>query len=74
MLLFIIQVRECKPKLGNLLSLLTPSSFNGPEYEKTIDKSTLCNWDKLASNIQASDEEIKEALSRHMVVKINGTT
>ncbi|KAF7992804.1 hypothetical protein HCN44_005148 [Aphidius gifuensis] len=67
-----LEVRECKPKLGNLLSLLTPSSFNGPEYEKTIDKSTLCNWDKLASSIQASDEEIKEALSRHMVVEING--
>lgn len=68
----LLQVRECSPKLSKIQVVLEPSSFKGLEYEKSIDKSTLYDWDRLRSQIQASDGEILAALPEFLVVFMDG--
>ncbi|XP_051161356.1 sister chromatid cohesion protein DCC1 [Leptopilina boulardi] len=67
-----LEVRQCKPRFSKLPVILGPTTFNGTEYEKRIDKKELYNWNKLRSHIQASDEELINALSQYSVVNING--
>ncbi|XP_012286006.1 sister chromatid cohesion protein DCC1 [Orussus abietinus] len=66
------EVRECKPKLSRLRDLLEPSSFKGMEYEKNIEPETLYNWDRLQNEMQASEEELKQALNEYFIVPMNG--
>lgn len=68
----LLQARECSPKLSKIQVVLEPSSFKGLEYEKSIDKSTLYDWDRLRSQIQASDGEILAALPEYLVVCMDG--
>lgn len=65
-------MKETKPNLANLSTLLTPSSFNGLEYESTLSQETLYNWERLQNELQASDCEIKQALQDFLVADING--
>lgn len=66
------EVHECKPRVDKILTILQPSCYNGKEYESNIDSMTLYDWDKLKNEIQASEDEIKQALNDHLVVMING--
>lgn len=52
--------------------ILGSTAFNGVEYEKLVDQTKLYDWNKLQSHIQASDEELRKALSEYLVVNING--
>ena len=51
---------------------MEPSSFKGLEYEKTIDPSTLYNWNRIQSEIQASDGEIEAALPEYLIACMDG--
>ncbi|XP_057336272.1 sister chromatid cohesion protein DCC1 [Microplitis mediator] len=66
------EVSTCKPELGKLLTLLEPSSFKGPEYEKYIDKDNLYDWDKLINSIQASEKELEDALIQYSIASLDG--
>jgi len=65
-------VKETKPDLICLSSLLKSSSFNGLEYESTIDRNVLYSWERLQNELQASDQELKQALSDFLIVEIDG--
>ncbi|XP_066593819.1 sister chromatid cohesion protein DCC1 isoform X2 [Prorops nasuta] len=66
------EIRECKPQLPKLLTLLDPSSFKGQEYESSIDSAALFDWDKLRNEIQASEAELLQALDDYLIINING--
>ncbi|XP_076629058.1 sister chromatid cohesion protein DCC1 isoform X1 [Colletes latitarsis] len=66
------EVRDCKPKLEKLLSVLEPTSFKGIEYESTIAQELLYDWHKLQNEIQASEDELYQALNEYLIVNING--
>ncbi|XP_020291297.1 sister chromatid cohesion protein DCC1 [Pseudomyrmex gracilis] len=66
------EVRETKPNLANLPALLNSSAFNGLEYESTVDPTTLYNWERLQSELQTSDHELKQALTNFLIADING--
>ncbi|XP_031829296.1 sister chromatid cohesion protein DCC1 [Nomia melanderi] len=66
------EVREGKPKLDRLISTLEPTSFKGIEYESTISKEHLYDWDKLRSEIQASEDELNKALNDYLITNIDG--
>ncbi|XP_032686547.1 sister chromatid cohesion protein DCC1 isoform X2 [Odontomachus brunneus] len=66
------EVKEIKPNLTNLSTLLTPSSFNGLEYESIIDQGTLYTWERLQNELQASDYELKQALEDFLIANIDG--
>ncbi|XP_018049761.1 PREDICTED: sister chromatid cohesion protein DCC1 isoform X2 [Atta colombica] len=66
------EVKETKPDLIYLSSLLKSSSFNGLEYESTIDRNVLYSWERLQNELQASDQELKQALSDFLIVEIDG--
>lgn len=63
---------RCQPKLEKILSLLEPSSFKGIAYEKQIDPEYLHDWRRLRRNIQSSDHELEEALTKYSVAVIDG--
>ncbi|XP_033225073.1 sister chromatid cohesion protein DCC1 [Belonocnema kinseyi] len=67
-----LEVREIKPRFNKLTQILGETAFRGIEYEKGIDKEKLFDWDKLRSKIQASDEELKQALPQYSIVNIDG--
>lgn len=67
------QVKETKPNLANVSTLLIPSSFNGLEYESVINQETLYTWERLQNELQASDYELKQALGDFLIADINGT-
>ncbi|XP_043473038.1 sister chromatid cohesion protein DCC1 [Leptopilina heterotoma] len=67
-----LEVRQCKPRFSKIPVILGPTTFNGTEYEKRVNQRELYDWNKLRSHIQASDEELINALSQHSVVNING--
>lgn len=66
-------MKETKPDLAGLSALLNSSSFNGLEYESTIDRKTLYSWDRLQSELQASDHELRQALTDFLIADIDGT-
>jgi len=66
------KVKEAKPNLANLSNILSSSSFNGLEYESTVDPSTLYSWEKLQNILQASDCELKQALADFLIADIDG--
>ncbi|KAJ8673205.1 hypothetical protein QAD02_004467 [Eretmocerus hayati] len=66
------ELKECSPRLSKLQIILEPSSFKGLEYEKSIDPDSLYDWERIQSEIQASDGEIKAALPDYLVVHYNG--
>ncbi|EGI67693.1 PREDICTED: sister chromatid cohesion protein DCC1 isoform X1 [Acromyrmex echinatior] len=66
------EVKETKPDLIRLSSLLKSSSFNGLEYESTIDRNVLYSWERLQNELQASDQELKQALSDFLIAEIDG--
>lgn len=65
-------MKEIKPDLANLSTLLNSSSFNGLEYESMIDQKTLYSWERLQNELQASDYELKQALSDFLIADIDG--
>ncbi|EZA51097.1 Sister chromatid cohesion protein DCC1 [Ooceraea biroi] len=66
------EVKETKPNLANLSTILGSSSFNGLEYESMIDPSTLYTWERLQGELQASDCELKRALTDFLIADIDG--
>ncbi|XP_053980276.1 sister chromatid cohesion protein DCC1 isoform X1 [Hylaeus volcanicus] len=66
------EVKEYKPKLEKLLNILEPTSFKGMEYESAIVKEHLYDWDRLQSEIQASEDELYQALNEYLIVNIDG--
>ncbi|XP_011144860.1 sister chromatid cohesion protein DCC1 isoform X2 [Harpegnathos saltator] len=66
------EVKETKPNLANLSTLLAPSSFNGLEYESGIDQETLYTWERLQNELQASDYELRQALEDFLIADIDG--
>lgn len=60
-----------KPNLKKLDRLLEHSMYKGPELEFGVDKETLFTIEELQNNIQASNNELKEALDSMSVVQIN---
>ena len=67
-----LEVKEISPKLSKLVTILEPSAFKGLGSEKHIDKSTLYDWNRLKSHIQASDAEIESALLDYNITIIDG--
>ncbi|XP_034939422.1 sister chromatid cohesion protein DCC1 isoform X2 [Chelonus insularis] len=67
-----LEASQCKPEVGKLLSLLESTSFKGPEYEKQMNKHNMYTWSELCCEIQASDEELRAAISEYMVVEMDG--
>jgi len=65
-------VKETKPDLTRLSTLLESSSFNGLEYESTVDQKTLYSWERLQNELQASDYELKQALLDFLIADIDG--
>lgn len=65
-------MKETKPNLANLSTLLNSSSFNGLENESMIDKKTLYSWERLQSELQTSDCELKQALADFLIADIDG--
>ncbi|XP_012217397.1 sister chromatid cohesion protein DCC1 isoform X2 [Linepithema humile] len=65
------EVKETKPNLTNLSTFLNSSSFNGLEYESMINPKTLYSWEKLQTELQASDHELKQALADFLIADIN---
>lgn len=63
---------EYKPNLKELLTLLQPTAFDGFEYEKNVDREKLLDWEMLQNRVQASEEELREALSEHLIAEIDG--
>ncbi|XP_011690982.1 PREDICTED: sister chromatid cohesion protein DCC1 [Wasmannia auropunctata] len=66
------EVKETKPDLARLSTLLNSSSFNGLEYESTVDRKALYSWEKLQNELQASDHELQQALSDFLIADIDG--
>ncbi|XP_011647331.1 sister chromatid cohesion protein DCC1 [Pogonomyrmex barbatus] len=66
------EVKEIKPDLTNLSTLLSLSSYNGLEYESTIDTKTLYNWERLQNEFQASNYELQQALENFLITNIDG--
>ncbi|XP_011309152.1 sister chromatid cohesion protein DCC1 [Fopius arisanus] len=66
------ELRESRLKVGDLLAILSPSSFKGVEYERQIDKSSLYTWKRLRESVQMSDGELKNAFSQNLVAEIDG--
>ncbi|XP_029166052.1 sister chromatid cohesion protein DCC1 [Nylanderia fulva] len=66
------EVKETKPNLAKLSILLNSSSFNGLEYESIIDPKTLYSWERLQSELQASDYELRQALADFLIAEIDG--
>ncbi|KZC09132.1 Sister chromatid cohesion protein DCC1 [Dufourea novaeangliae] len=66
------EVKECKPKLEKLLSILEPTSFKGIEYESLVSQEFLYNWRRLRSEIQASEDELNQALSDYLIINMDG--
>ncbi|CAG5074035.1 Similar to dscc1: Sister chromatid cohesion protein DCC1 (Danio rerio) [Cotesia congregata] len=56
----------------NLKFAKDPSSFKGPEYEKYIERDTLYDWDRLFSSIQASEKELKHAITQFSISILDG--
>lgn len=67
-------MKECTPKLEKLLTVLEPTSFKGKEYESMIAREHLYNWHRLQSEIQASENELNQALKDYSIVNIDGIT
>ncbi|XP_029673168.1 sister chromatid cohesion protein DCC1 isoform X2 [Formica exsecta] len=65
------EVKETKPNLANLSILLNSSSFNGLENESMIDRRTLYSWERLQSELQTSDCELKQALADFLIADID---
>lgn len=68
----ILQTKECKPKWEKLLNILEPTSFKGMEYESSICHELLYNWHRLQNEIQASEDELIQALNDYLIVNIDG--
>ncbi|XP_043274773.1 sister chromatid cohesion protein DCC1 [Venturia canescens] len=66
------EVKEYKPNLKELLTLLQPTAFDGLEYEKKLDRDKLYDWEKLENHIQASEDELREAFSEYLIADIDG--
>lgn len=60
-----------KPNFKKLDQLLKDSVYKGPEFEFEINKDHLFTIEELQNNIQASDEELNEALKSMTVIKID---
>lgn len=67
-----LKVKETKPDLAGLSTLLNSSSFKGLEYESMVDQKTLYSWERLQSELQASDHELKQALTDFLIADIDG--
>lgn len=66
------QLKECPPKVSKLLSILERSTFKGLEFEKMIQKQDLYDWERIISEIRASDREIQEAFVDYSITEIEG--
>ncbi|KOC69042.1 Sister chromatid cohesion protein DCC1, partial [Habropoda laboriosa] len=66
------EVKECEPRLEKLHSVLKPTSFNGVEYESAIPQELLYDWQRLQNEVQASEDELTQALKDYLIVTING--
>ncbi|XP_043802214.1 sister chromatid cohesion protein DCC1 [Apis laboriosa] len=66
------ETKECKPKWEKLLNILEPTSFKGMEYESSICHELLYNWHRLQNEIQASEDELIQALNDYLIVNIDG--
>ncbi|KAK1126333.1 hypothetical protein K0M31_004960 [Melipona bicolor] len=66
------EVKECRPKLEKLLSVLKPTSFKGIEHESSISHELLYDWHRLKNEIQASEAELIQALKDYLITNIDG--
>ncbi|XP_076174596.1 sister chromatid cohesion protein DCC1 [Ptiloglossa arizonensis] len=66
------EVKDCQPKFAKLLSVLEPTSFKGVEYESSLDQELLYDWHRLQNEIQASENELHQALNEYLIVNIDG--
>ncbi|RZC36030.1 sister chromatid cohesion protein DCC1, partial [Asbolus verrucosus] len=66
-----LSVTPSKPHLKKLTELLNKSVYKGPEHEYEIKDEDLFDYDDLNKTIQASENELKEALSTMNVVTVS---
>ncbi|XP_050546546.1 sister chromatid cohesion protein DCC1 isoform X2 [Daktulosphaira vitifoliae] len=66
------EVRLCKPRLKKLIHILNKSSYKGSEHETEISETCeLYTFKKLSTIVQASDDELREALKEIGAFQIN---
>lgn len=61
-----------RPKLKKLKQILHKSAYRGPEQEYTINKCDLHTFEDLQNTIQASNQELKQALEDLNAFEIDG--
>ncbi|XP_017877967.1 sister chromatid cohesion protein DCC1 isoform X2 [Ceratina calcarata] len=66
------EAKECEPRLEKLFTILEPTSYKGVEYESSIPEEDLYDWRRLQNEIQASEEELVQALNDYFIVNIDG--
>ena len=65
-----LELRPIRPKMNAITALLSPSTYEGPEYEENVrDKFTM---DDLLQTIAASDLESHEYLKSMNIVELDG--
>lgn len=67
-----LQINIGKPHLKKLHSLLNDTIYKGPEHEYELQNRKLYSLRELKSLVQASDEELLDALNCMDVVEIDG--
>jgi len=66
-------VKPCKPRLTKLRYLLKKCSYKGSELEKEVlATSEMYTFEHLSAKIQASDNELKDALKEMSAFQIDG--
>ncbi|XP_008185811.1 sister chromatid cohesion protein DCC1 [Acyrthosiphon pisum] len=68
-----LEVKPCKPRLTKLRHLLKNCSYKGSELEKEVlATSEMYTFEHLSAKIQASDNELKDALKEMGAFQIDG--
>lgn len=66
-------MKPCKPRLKKLRSLLEKCSYKGSELEKEVLASNeMYTFEHLSAIIQASDDQLKDALKEMGAFQIDG--
>lgn len=68
-------MKPCKPRLKKLRNLLEKCSYKGSELEKEVLASNeMYTFEHLSAKIQASDDQLKEALKEMGAFQVDGNT
>lgn len=67
-----LEAKRSRPRLKKLIQLLHKTEYKGPEQEYQTEESDLLTYVDMRNRVQASDEQLEEALKTLNVMKIQG--